>query len=104
MYMWTAVPIHIIIFSTLLLPGGDSNGECIIVVPLVEIDAVSFDKGKNKPNKIMLKARKKGFPTYNGKSMEAAYELTEPVFELLLILSYTTKEQRKGWWNCWVHM
>lgn len=76
---------------------GDSRGDFVTVVPLADIDAVSFDKSKSRPNTIILKAGKYGFATYSRKDIKAKYENTgvDPVSELPLFINVSDEALRE---------
>lgn len=76
---------------------GDSHGDYVTVVPLADIDEVSFDKSKSKPNNIILKAGKKGFTTYSRKENKTKYENTgvDAISELPLFIDVMDEALRE---------
>ncbi len=67
------------------------------MVPLADIDAISFDKSKSKPNTIILKAGKYGFTTYTRKGIKEVYENkgVSPVSEIPLFIDVSDEAFRE---------
>ena len=73
---------------------GDKKQMYITIIPFSDIDDVRLDKGKSKPNCIMLQSGKKGFETYELKDKK--YVPTTAVKELPLFIDVTYDWRRDG--------
>jgi len=81
----TGCTIRLVYYLQSIGTAGDKKQMYLTIIPVADIDDVRLDKGKSKPNCIMLQSGKKGFETYELKDKK--YVPTTAVKELPLFIN-----------------